>query len=64
MEFIQSYEEFDKYYMSNLNEFDDMYTNDVWNKFAKYYNDNKKCGGHYKYKDNKWQWYSLEEINY
>ena len=23
MEFIQSYEEFDKYYMSNLNEFDD-----------------------------------------
>jgi hypothetical protein len=32
---------------------------DLWNKFAKYYNKNGKKSGDYKYIDNKWQWYPL-----
>jgi len=37
----------------------DYYKNDMWNIFARYYNNNKKKAGDYKYIDNKWQWYPL-----
>ena len=39
----------------------DYYENsdDLWNKFAKYYNDNNKKEGDYKLENNKWQWYPL-----
>ena len=35
------------------------YKDDLWNKFAKYYNDNNKKEGDYKLENNKWQWYPL-----
>jgi len=35
------------------------YKDDLWNKFAKYYNDNNKKEGDYKLENNQWQWYPL-----
>ena len=32
---------------------------DMWNKFAKYYNKNNKKAGDYKLENNEWQWYPL-----
>ena len=32
---------------------------DLWNKFSKYYNDNKMKSGDYKYNNNEWKWYPL-----
>ena len=32
---------------------------DIWNTFAKYYNDNNKKAGDYKLENNKWKWYPL-----
>ena len=37
----------------------DYYKNDMWNNFAKYYNDNNKKAGDYKLENNKWKWYPL-----
>ena len=39
----------------------DYYENndDLWNKFAIYYNDNNKKAGDYKLENNEWQWYPL-----
>ena len=33
--------------------------NDLWNKFVKYYNDNKMKSGDYKLENNEWKWYPL-----
>ena len=35
------------------------YKEDLWTKFAKYYNENNKKEGDYKLENNKWQWYPL-----
>ena len=35
------------------------YYGDVWNKFVKYYNDNGKKSGDYKYENDEWKWYLL-----
>ena len=35
------------------------YKDDMWNKFAIYYNDNNKKEGDYKLENNKWKWYPL-----
>jgi hypothetical protein len=32
---------------------------DMWNKFAKYYNKNNKKAGDYKLENNEWKWYPL-----
>jgi len=32
---------------------------DIWNTFAKYYNNNGKISGDYKYENDRWKWYSL-----
>jgi len=40
-------------------EYDKKYMYDLWNKFVKYYNDNNKKAGDYKYINNEWQWYPL-----
>jgi hypothetical protein len=42
-------------------EYEYYYENDLWNKFAKYYNKSEKKSGNYKYEDNKWQWYPLKK---
>ena len=34
-------------------------SNDLWNTFVKYYNDNNKKAGDYKLENNEWKWYPL-----
>ena len=40
-------------------EYDKKNINNLWNKFAIYYNDNNKKAGDYKLENNEWQWYPL-----
>jgi len=39
--------------------YDKMYEKDPWNKFVKYYNENDKKSGDYKYENDEWAWYPL-----
>ena len=40
-------------------EYDNYYKKDIWNIFARYYNDNEKKAGDYKLENNEWKWYPL-----
>jgi len=40
-------------------EYDSYYKKDIWNIFARYYNDNNKKEGNYKLENNEWKWYPL-----
>ena len=40
-------------------EYDNYYKKDIWNIFARYYNDNNKKEGNYKLENNEWKWYPL-----
>ena len=40
-------------------EYDNYYNKDIWNTFVKYYNNNGKISGDYKYENNEWKWYPL-----
>ena len=40
-------------------EYDKKYMDELWTKFAIYYNYNNKKAGDYKLENNKWKWYPL-----
>jgi len=41
--------------------YDDDYKYDLWNRFVKYYNNNNKKSGDYKYENDEWKWYPLKK---